>query len=83
MNIFSAKQLYEADKITTDKQGISAVDLMERAATQIYDWLHQRMQGACAYFLRNWQQRGRRIGSGAAIDRKWIYSDHLHRQFYR
>lgn len=46
MNIFSAKQLYEADKITTDKQGISSVDLMERAATQIYDWLHQRMQGA-------------------------------------
>ncbi len=46
MNIFSAKQLYEADKITTKKQGISSSDLMERAATQIFNWLHQRMQGA-------------------------------------
>ncbi|NNM22122.1 MAG: NAD(P)H-hydrate dehydratase [Flavobacteriaceae bacterium] len=46
MNIFSAKQLYEADKITTEKQEISSLDLMERAAGQIYNWLHQRMQGA-------------------------------------
>lgn len=46
MNIFSAEQLYEADKITTTKQEISSVDLMERAATQIFNWLHQRMQGA-------------------------------------
>lgn len=46
MNIFSTKQLYEVDTITTKKQGISSVDLMERAATQIFNWLHQRMQGA-------------------------------------
>ncbi|GAB5399434.1 MAG: bifunctional ADP-dependent NAD(P)H-hydrate dehydratase/NAD(P)H-hydrate epimerase [Aureisphaera sp.] len=46
MNIFSAEQLYEADKITTEKQGITSTDLMERAATQIYHWLHSRMQGA-------------------------------------
>ncbi|MCH9659501.1 MAG: NAD(P)H-hydrate dehydratase [Bacteroidetes bacterium] len=46
MNIFSAAQLYEADKITTEKQGIASIDLMERAATQIFNWLHQRMQGA-------------------------------------
>ncbi|RLD30456.1 MAG: bifunctional ADP-dependent NAD(P)H-hydrate dehydratase/NAD(P)H-hydrate epimerase [Bacteroidetes bacterium] len=46
MNILSAKQLYEADKITTKKQGISSDDLMERAATLIYKWLHHRMQGA-------------------------------------
>ena len=46
MNIFSAEQLYEADQITTTKQEISSVDLMERAATQIFSWLHQRMQGA-------------------------------------
>ncbi|GER60486.1 bifunctional NAD(P)H-hydrate repair enzyme [Patiriisocius marinus] len=46
MKIFSSKQFYEADKITTEKQGITSVDLMERAATQIYGWLHQRLQGA-------------------------------------
>ncbi|MEZ4857740.1 MAG: NAD(P)H-hydrate dehydratase [Flavobacteriaceae bacterium] len=46
MKIFSAEQLYKADEITTKKQGITSVDLMERAATQIFHWLHQRMQGA-------------------------------------
>lgn len=46
MNIFSAEQLYEADAITTKKQEITSVDLMERAAMQIYNWLHHRMQGA-------------------------------------
>jgi len=46
MNIFSAAQMYEADSITTEKQNITSVDLMERAAGQIFNWLHQRMQGA-------------------------------------
>lgn len=46
MNIFSAEQLYEADKITSAKQEISSIELMERAAIQIFNWLHHRMQGA-------------------------------------
>ncbi|MDC8004124.1 NAD(P)H-hydrate dehydratase [Aureisphaera galaxeae] len=46
MNVFSAEQLYEADKVTTERQGITSTDLMERAATQIFNWLHTRMQGA-------------------------------------
>jgi len=46
MKIFSSKQLYEADRITTEKQEVTAIDLMERAGTQIFNWLHERMQGA-------------------------------------
>ncbi|NER16099.1 NAD(P)H-hydrate dehydratase [Spongiivirga citrea] len=46
MKIFSAAQIYEADKITTERQGISSIELMERAATQVFNWMHQRMQGA-------------------------------------
>ena len=46
MKIFSAAQLHEADKVTTEKHGITPLDLMERAGTQIFNWLHQRMQGA-------------------------------------
>jgi hydroxyethylthiazole kinase-like uncharacterized protein yjeF len=46
MNIFSAEQLYQADKITCEKQQITSADLMERAADQIFQWLHSRMQGA-------------------------------------
>ena len=46
MKIFSKEQLYECDKITSEKQGISSTDLMERAGIQIFNWLHLRMQGA-------------------------------------
>ncbi len=46
MKIFTAEQIYEADKFTIEKQGIKSSDLMERAATQIFNWMHLRMQGA-------------------------------------
>lgn len=46
MKIFSAKQLYEADKVTVEKQHITSEALMERAGTQIFQWLHQRLNGA-------------------------------------
>ncbi|HLU51516.1 MAG TPA: NAD(P)H-hydrate dehydratase, partial [Flavobacteriaceae bacterium] len=46
MKIFTAKQIYEADKATEAKQQISSIDLMERAADQVFQWLDQRLQGA-------------------------------------
>jgi len=46
MKIFSAEQIYEADKFTIEKQQITSDSLMERASLQIFNWLHRRMQGA-------------------------------------
>ncbi|NQZ45043.1 MAG: NAD(P)H-hydrate dehydratase [Flavobacteriaceae bacterium] len=46
MKIFSANQIYEADKFTIAEQQISSDLLMERAAERIFDWIHRRMQGA-------------------------------------
>ncbi len=46
MKIFSAAQLNEADKITTEKQQLSSEALMERAGMQLFNWLHQRLDGA-------------------------------------
>ena len=46
MKIFSKEQIHEGDKLTIAKQGISFNELMERAGTQIFNWLHTRMQGA-------------------------------------
>lgn len=46
MKIYSKKQLYKGDKITIESEGITSVDLMERAATAIFNWMHLRMQGA-------------------------------------
>lgn len=46
MKILNAPEIYEADKITLDRQGIRSDELMERAAVQIFNWMHERMQGA-------------------------------------
>lgn len=46
MKLFSKEQIYEADKLTTERQKISSTDLMERAGIQIFNWIHLRMQGA-------------------------------------
>ncbi len=46
MKIFSSEQLYQADATTVEKQNITSEELMERASTQIFNWLHERLQGA-------------------------------------
>jgi len=46
MKLFTAEQIYAADKFTIEKQQISSDELMERAAVQIFNWIHRRMQGA-------------------------------------
>ena len=46
MKIFSKEQIYEGDKLTAEKQQISSTDLMERAGSQIFNWIDLRMQGA-------------------------------------
>ncbi len=46
MKLFSKEQIYEADRITVEKQNISSADLMERAGIQIFNWMDSRMQGA-------------------------------------
>ena len=46
MKIFSKEQIYEGDRLTTERQNMSSTDLMERAGNQIFNWMHLRMQGA-------------------------------------
>src|SRR5210317_1949665 len=46
MRLFSTEQLYEADAITVKNQNITSTDLMERAGLQVFDWLHNRLNGA-------------------------------------
>ncbi len=46
MKIFSKDQIYKGDKLTVERQSITSTDLMERAGTQIFNWIHLRMQGA-------------------------------------
>ena len=44
--ILSVKQLYEADKVTVQKNNISFIDLMEHVGTLYFQWIHQRLQGS-------------------------------------
>lgn len=46
MKIYTAQQIYDADKFTIEKQQISSTMLMERAATELFNWIHERLQGA-------------------------------------
>ena len=45
MKVLSAQQLYKADQITIENGGITADELMERAATLCFQWIHNRLQG--------------------------------------
>lgn len=46
MKILASEQLYQADKATVEKQKISSWELMERAGTQVFNWLHQILNEA-------------------------------------
>lgn len=46
MKIFSTKQIYGADKATESQEGISPLDLMERASRQVFHWIDNQMKGA-------------------------------------
>lgn len=46
MKIFNVNQLFEADKFTIEKEGITSEALMERAATKVFDEIHRRLKGA-------------------------------------
>ncbi len=46
MKVFSAKQIYEADKVTIEKEGIPSYNLMERAGGYVYEWIHFRLQNS-------------------------------------
>lgn len=46
MKILTAEQLSQADKITIEKQNITSEELMERAATLVFNQIHTRLNGA-------------------------------------
>ncbi|NRR90735.1 NAD(P)H-hydrate dehydratase [Winogradskyella undariae] len=46
MKLFSKEQIYEGDRLTSERQNIASTELMERAGNQIFNWIHARLQGA-------------------------------------
>lgn len=68
MKILSAQQLYEADQVTLKKGKIASTDLMERAATLCFEWIHNRLQGN-AIPIRIFCGTGNNGGDGLVIAR--------------
>lgn len=48
MKILNKEQIYEADKVTIEKEGIPSYNLMERAGGYAYRWIHQQLGGRVA-----------------------------------
>ena len=68
MKIFSAKQIYEADRSTIGNQQISSEVLMERASVQLFHWMH-RWLGGDRPRIRLFCGTGNNGGDGLALAR--------------
>ncbi|UJH66969.1 NAD(P)H-hydrate dehydratase [Allomuricauda sp. SCSIO 65647] len=75
MKIFSAEQIYKADGLTIKNQQITSDVLMERAAIGLFEWLHERLQGASVK-IHIFCGIGNNGGDGIALAR------HLHEHGY-
>lgn len=75
MKIFTAKQMYEADKATEAKEGITSIDLMERAAQQVFVWIENRLQGSQVP-IHIFCGIGNNGGDGLAIARMLLNKDY-------
>jgi len=71
MNVFSAQQFYLADQETMRSQSLQSIDLMERAANQLFEWFHRRLQGAPVP-IRIFAGIGNNGGDGLALGRMLV-----------
>jgi hydroxyethylthiazole kinase-like uncharacterized protein yjeF len=76
MYILSPQQTANADKATIKIKGITSVDLMETAASNCFQWLHNKLQGENIN-IHVFCGIGNNGGDGLVIAR------HLHKQNYR
>ena len=69
MKIFSAQQIYNADKFTIEKQQITSDVLMERAATKLFEWIHARLRGTTTVQIKLFCGIGNNGGDGMVLAR--------------
>ncbi len=76
MYILSPQQTAKADKATIENKGITSLDLMETAATNCFQWLHNKLQGGNIQ-IHVFCGIGNNGGDGLVIAR------HLHKHNYK
>ncbi|MDX5447665.1 MAG: bifunctional ADP-dependent NAD(P)H-hydrate dehydratase/NAD(P)H-hydrate epimerase, partial [Bacteroidota bacterium] len=67
MKILSVSQLREADRFTIEEEGVPSLELMERAATQCFEWVTKRFRGNAPFVI--FCGRGNNGGDGLALAR--------------
>ncbi len=78
MKIFSAAQMRLADQATLKTQELTSLDLMERAATEIFNLIHERLQGA-PIPIHVFCGLGKNGGDGLVISRLLVeHGYHVH-----
>lgn len=71
MKILSKSQIYKADQITLESEQITSTELMERAATEVFNWMHGRLKGA-PVFIQIFCGIGNNGGDGLVLARHLI-----------
>ena len=70
MKIFSSKQIKEIDDLTMINEPVFSVDLMERAAGQLFNWINERFDRSDRIFI--FAGPGNNGGDGLALARMMI-----------
>lgn len=73
MKILSVEQIREADKYTIENEPIESVDLMERAATKVFEWLYRRVSREKV--IRIFCGMGNNGGDGLVVARLFYAQD--------
>lgn len=76
MKILSAKQIYQADKVTIQTKPISSTDLMENAATLCFDWIESFIKDK-SIEIHIFCGIGNNGGDGLVIARKLIEINYI------
>jgi len=74
MKIFSVKQIREADQFTIKNEPISSINLMERAARQLFKWIVKRVDNS--HVIHVFAGLGNNGGDGLALARLLATKDY-------
>jgi hydroxyethylthiazole kinase-like uncharacterized protein yjeF len=71
VKILSKEQIYQADQITIERQQITSTQLMERAATEVFNWMHSRLNGS-PFLIHVFCGIGNNGGDGLVVSRHLV-----------
>lgn len=75
MKIFSTEQIRKADAYTIENEPVSSIDLMERAANQLYQWIIKKVDNTHPFKI--FVGLGNNGGDGLVLARLLLKKDYL------